>query len=288
MLKVGISSLKRCLNKISFAAVTIILFSLTLGNSHVHGFDSYNEIMREVDEEFLRSNDKLSVVTRPMNVSYIKYLRDNPEENKSIKPNALYFPSEERTHALALAICAGDSARVRIFLQAIKDPHDPALLVQGYKQAYNMVNLAADPIYPMQIPAYLSSRLRVIDELAAARFDFNFIPTDDLSSFGTYRNTPLATATCLHGCYKGTYKKTNINDAYQAIQARLMLYGADPKLPSSSRGPMHEDDIRYCVKVAFKQVLEEGLQNLRPTDDVKKILEETKAEYLGRIAKLTF
>lgn len=89
--------------------------------------------------------------------------------------------------ALALAVCAGDGARVYLFLTAVKDPSDPALLVQGYRQAYNMVTLAADPIHPMQIPAYLNSRLRIIDKLAEAQFDFNFIPPDDLKSAGSMR-----------------------------------------------------------------------------------------------------
>lgn len=288
--KSNILFIKNYLSKISFTIATIVLFSLIVDNSQVHAFynETYNEIMRGVDEEFYKSNNRLAVVTRPMNVSYINYLRDNPEENKSIKSNALYFPSEERTHALALAVCAGDSGRVELFLMHIKDPHDPALLVQGYRQAYNMVSLAADPIWPMQIPARLDSRLRIIDRLAAAQFDFNFIPPDDLKSSGPYRNAPLATATFLHGNYEGTYKGINVNDAYQSIQARLMLYGADPKIKSSCRRLMDEDDVRYCARLAFKQVLEEKLQNLRPMDEVKKVLEEIKAEYLERISKMAF
>jgi hypothetical protein len=260
-----------------------LFFCLIANNSVVHA--SYDRIMKTVDEQFEKTDSKLSIVTKPMNRTYVSQLKNDQEvdfEKLYTIPNPYGAPEDlikNRTHALGLAICAGDESRVQKFLSVVKNPKDVSLLVGGFRQLYNMAHLAVDPIWPRAIAADRNARLRIISHVALAGFELNFGagPTILKEQYGLntgakfYWNPPL---------YVSDGSILNEQEFYKA---RLMLYGADPRIGGSSSGGATELSCDQ-VKLAFNQALEENLENLNPVQPVKEALNEMRTTKVKEIS----
>lgn len=284
-----------------------ILFSLSLQGSNVEAMDLYGGLLEECRGAFKAAptlEEKFAVITKPMDARYLSELER--DETPLIKSDKLYPGTIDqvmnRTHPLAIYICQADIKRVEKSLKTIKDPNDPGLLVRGYRQAYNLVSLATDPIWPVREAHALSDRLAIITLLGefegkkSAKFDFDFLPDTTrltamgLKSYGHYYNPPLVAASAVHGNYGSIFKEENITECQEAVQARLMLYGADPKIcGSSSSGPASVEGSPHVqprmlrlAGIALNQAVEEKLNQdfLRPTPYVQGFLAVQKQETL--------
>jgi hypothetical protein len=181
-----------------------------------------------------------------------------------------------------------DVKRVEKFLKVLEDPNDPRLWVSGYRQPYNLASLSADPVWPLHEPHRLQDRLKIIDLLGTTTINFNFKPKLQVET-GLYSNPPLALATAIHGSYRNIFEERECyHECQREVQARLMLYGADPKIGGTSVSSLHQSQLDDQVERAFNQVLHEKLKNIRPIPYVKELLEKKREDFMKRISELSF
>lgn len=267
ILKSKIILMKNSLKTKSLAVALMLFFSLV---SYAYaGF--YEDVMAQVDDDFEKSGDKFAVISRPMDFDYmVKYYQSKDSTKVDFKqlygrPNLGVM---RRTNALALAICEADYKRVEKFLKVVENPNDSTLWVQGYRQPYNLVSLSADPEMYFQKPQTLQDRLKIIDLLATTTADFNFVPENSI-----YTNPPLLAATALHGRRCSIFKEEDYHSCQESVQARLMLYGADPKIDgSTSRGVANSYEFNLLMDTTFQQLMDTKLNDIRPTPYVKGLL----------------
>lgn len=298
-----------------------LLSGFSLQVSNVKATDLYDSILQDCKGAFKAAatqEEQFAAITKPIDRDYFGKLRRQirQQEDHIIKSQKLYPGSIEtitsRSHPLALAICKADIKHVGKFLKAIDNPNDPALLMGGYRQIYNLVTLAADPVWLIHESHSLADRLMIITLLGEfegknnTTFDFNFIPTFvkiramGLPYSGGYNNAPLHAARAIHGGYNGIFTEDNTFKCQEAVEARLMLYGADPKPSGSSAygiatiySELEEDEkverqrgvdkrMGEYSKLALNQAVEErlNLKFLRPTSFVQKYLKEQKQNAL--------
>jgi hypothetical protein len=130
----------------------------------------------------------------------------------------------EKTTPLMMAITAGRVGFVQKLLDVIPDVNDNLHTSWGYRQPYAAAHMALEPMYPFafgnkEVP--IEDRLSIIDLLGAHKADFN--KRFDEGHMGIYTNPPLAAGTVSQQIILG----------YERLQARAMLYGADPKVQGS-------------------------------------------------------
>ena len=125
---------------------------------------------------------------------------------------------------MGLAISLGRVDAVRAFLAVVPDVNDPILAVWGYRQPYTLAHLALDPRFPYflgdNVP--LKNQLEIIDALGERGANFNAILKN--SKLDPYTNPPLAA-----GGPSG-YADLKL---MPHLQARALLYGADPAVKGS-------------------------------------------------------
>ncbi len=177
--------------------------------------------------------------------------------------------------AISSAIQRADVKELESLLKIIEiESNTSNLLVPGCRQTYNLVNLAVDPHDVKKGNDDLKNRLAIIDLLGFYNFNFNFIPSEEENHMydfsNLYRNPPLISAYGIHG--------NGFNPSYiEALQARLMLYGADPEI-SGSTMRVSDRTTKTLSKIAFDMVFEENLRNTNLAVSVKKLFKELKEE----------
>lgn len=282
ILKSKFTLLKNRLKPTQLVLAAMVLFCLAAINSNVHA-NPYDKVMQAIDEEFNRGDSKhrLAIIFKRMNMEYFDQLK----EDDKIDDIALHSGVNRfnGTNAIALAICFGDVQRIAKYLQVIENPNDPSLHVWGHRQFFNLVHLALDPSYRWgdknrKHIFSTENRLKIIDLLGATKIDFNFIPVGD--HIGICTNPPLSA-----GMPSGRATTDK-----EKLQARALLYGADPMVVGSSFMMDDENSISQITKLAFSMVLNKEItrENIHPTENVKQRLEKLRIEHIEYLTNLTF
>lgn len=290
-------TLKSMKTYIKMASITAAALFCCLNSSNVFAFD-YEQIMGPIDED-IKNTGTSARITQPMQWSDDECTRTNP---------------------LALAICKADGKRLENFLKIITNPDDPNfldinspdLLVQGFRQTYNLVSLAADPVFPFKEAHPLEERLKIIDYLATTGINFNFRPTDASrnpippsftgsarreypggpSIFSHYYEPPLKIARApSHGDWKGVFSENEeaalngVHVTRKHMQARVLLYGGDPTIGGTcSYNSIDAIYLSEVAAIARQQIMNNIslIERIRPTEYVKYFLEHS---FLAQVKK---
>lgn len=222
-------------------------------------------VTRRIDEEKLWEAKSLNDLDRPA-----LYLPETPTDKDL----------QNSTHALALAIWAGDAPLVKSFLSIIDDVNAESLRIWGYRQWYTMGHLAADPQFPARPLQRVKNEawLEIMDLLAAKGADFKIVYD------GIYANPTTAA---------GQPSGRELPEA-DARRARLLLHGADPTFIGTSYSPLYRageaqannwrmDKIASLAVDQLKALRREGI-DVAPTSETK---EQINAEIDNQISILT-
>ncbi|MCE2951488.1 MAG: hypothetical protein ACK5TR_03665 [Alphaproteobacteria bacterium] len=213
------------------------------------------DYLKEVKEEFHALKDKASkqaLVIRRLDEETLWEATSLQTLNRS----ALYLsetptPLElmNSTHALALAIWAGDVSLVRAFLSVIDDVNAEILRIWGYRQWYTMGHLAADPqFFAPPLPGVKNEAwLEIMDLLAAKGANFQIVYN------GLYANPALAA---------GAPSGRELPEG-DARRARLLLHGADPTFVGSSFPPLYRKNGSEERNWRMKKVSELAVEQLK-------------------------
>jgi hypothetical protein len=244
------------------------------------------EYLDDVKQEFNTLDDKdakQALVTRRIDKD--KLWEANSFNELDIP--ALYLPEkptykelQNSTHALALAIWAGDAPLVKSFLSVIDDVNAESLRIWGYRQWYTMGHLAADPQFPAHPLQRVKNEawLEIMDLLAAKGADFKIVYD------GIYANPTTAA---------GQPSGRELPEA-DARRARLLLHGADPTFVGTSYSPLYRtgetqannwrmDKIASLAVDQLKKLHSKSV-TVNPTPETK---EQINAEIENQISILT-
>lgn len=266
--------------------ISVMLFSLLIGGACQASKGSGSgqrilDLLGAIEKEFdgaSSQQEKFEIVSRPMDKEKLwKFEGTHDLLEREGKP------STQKTNPLALAIVVADTNKLEKFLRCVENINDDRLAVWGYRQPYTLAHLALDPTHPLgcvdwvgDVP--LGKRLKVVDLLAQKKANFNHIIPKH-----PYLNPPLAA-----GIPEGRPFKH-----YQALQARALLYGADPKIKGSCFDSW-QMDLDCLIDMAFDQMRQEKIQptpcegvKTRFTELRRKALEDLQAQ-INALNALTF
>lgn len=229
-----------------------------------------------VNEQFNNANseyDKQNIISQPINIDYLKKLKSLQDLDPVKLKDTTDF---NKSNAIAIAIAVGDITLVRKFLSVIDDVNDVSLLTSGYKQFFSLAHVVLLPEFTYKAninDLYIKNLLNIIDELGRAGIDFNFIPQGD-----HYRNPPL-TMGSLWTHSKFSYKQKTM------LEARVMLYGANPRLKGSQFNGLNldkMDEIYDLIKTYYFELTKDSNYplNIKFHDS---ILGDAKIQYLNDI-----
>ncbi|AIL13613.1 hypothetical protein IM40_09180 [Candidatus Paracaedimonas acanthamoebae] len=249
--------------KKSFTLKALInLFTFILFFSQAKSSSIFDDYLQQIEGEFdhtLSSANKYKVISRPINIEYlqsVKNLQDLDEKQLttgvSADPLAIRDPSNgkfirdnyDKTTALSLAISLGKQDLVEKFLMVVPDVNDLALTAWGFRQLYTLAHMALDPSFPKSSqPVPLEIRLAIVDTLFKKWANFNAIVKPNI-----YANPPLTAGKTHLACFDEVY----------SLQARALLYGADPTLKGTS---FYGIDLgsewnKFLMETLFKQYIE--------------------------------
>lgn len=198
--------------------------------------DVFGNYLAEVEQQFDRAQTalaKFSALALPINLDYLSRVQNYADAesdrlfaNDELKPLAYPIRGNkdkllmecEQSNPFMLAISTGNLDLVRKFLSAIPNVNDTRLCAWGYRQPYTVGHMLLDPNFP-KIDVPIQQRLAMVDLLASRNVDFNMV-------FGGHYYTNPALAA---GCPSGRPVRN-----YEMLQARALLYGADPTFIGSS------------------------------------------------------
>lgn len=269
--------------------------------------DRVEEFLVKVESRFTAAKskqEKFAIVSQLVNrkalISSEVSLDDSAALAKGTGPDPFTFTEEEtgktienfeKTNPLALAVKRADVERVKLFLSAVEDVNDPLLTAWGFRQPYFLSHMVLDPRDPNSPKVSLNRRMEIIDILGEKGADFNIRP--GFSSTGVYDNPPLIVVG-LDGSDVGELGN---------LQARALLYGADPIVKGSSASLVCIDETpdrpldtfgsvaNQMCEIAFDQYLKmprEQREKVRIADSVRKRFAEIKAERMKQLADTDF
>lgn len=255
----------------------ILLLAMFGSSILVNGFAlDLPDYLIYVNEQFNNSNseyDKQNIISQPINIQYVKNLKSLQDLDSVKLKNTTAF---NKSNAIAIAVAVGDITLVRKFLSVIDNVNDVSLLTSGYRQFFSLAHVVLLPelTYKANInDLYIKNLLNIIDELGRAGINFNFIPQG-----GTYQNPPLAMGSAWsHSTF--SYEQTTM------LEARAMLYGANPRLKGSSFNGVNldkMDEIYDLIKAYYFELVKDSNHPL----NIKFhycILGNAKIQYLNDI-----
>lgn len=207
------------------------IITITLPEKKEERFAWLLDYLDDVKQEFNTLDDKdakQALVTRRLDEEKLweaKSLSDLDRTALYLPETSTYKELQNSTHALALAIWAGDARLVESFLSVIDDVNAENLRIWGYRQWYTMGHLAADPQFPAHPLQRVKNEawLEIMDLLAAKGANFKIVYD------GIYANPTTAA---------GQPSGRELPEA-DARRARLLLYGADPTFVGTSYSPLY-------------------------------------------------
>ncbi len=264
-----------------FAVGLLLCFALSYSN--VNATSVYDKLLEQVDGQFDGASTqaaKYKLVSKPMNDEYLRKLPDAGDldidceqlySGVSRDPLTGKWSYDNKTHPLAIAISTANRRLTEKFLGVVPDVNAEELYVWGFRQPYNMAHLVLDPQFPpnKNSNSDLAALLEIIDLLAKMGANLNFIKTDCL-----YENPPLSA---------GHPSGRQISIASD-LQARAILYGADPQLEGSSFHGLRLDAGSEIIRKAFSQLAD--CNNIAPTPHVRELLGAYKLIFLQRLDDL--
>jgi hypothetical protein len=261
-------------------------------------FSKYLEVVMTEFDAACSKDEKYEIVKRPFHRDYLGILTDVSDIDDAklyggvsldpikvtLKDNTKIL-NYNKANILVIAICKANVGIVRKLLTVVDDVNDPELTGWGYRQPFMPAHFALDPNY--YLSSYRDSSIRdiitIIDMLASKGADFNMIIRHSYP--GIYHNPPLTA---------GSLNNHNDLPTRLKLQARALVYGADPELRGSSfyAFPVTKDERgRYptaLYQAAFDSYLElnkAGVE-LNPVDSVKEIFRNIKTERMAALSEL--
>ena len=272
--------------KLFFQFVFAISISMICGAQEARA-GIWDDYLAQVEGEFDRASTpqkKYEIISSPFNREHLRGLKsvseiDPVKLRQDVGKGAFSFHTSEgkeklnvnKMTALNLAISLGNVSVVRNFLSVVSDINADELTSWGYRQPYYPAHFALHPEYPSSSTPNSGAQLEIIDLLAEKGADFNTIfPHREI---GVYLNPPLSA-----GGSSGSVKYEDKN----RLQARALLYGANPELRGSSfcgveliyRSRVYAPVTKNTLLYYYEVVKARGIASVCPHPVMMSMLEE--------------
>ena len=264
---------------------------LTISTSPVQaGSFWYTYLVQEAQRFDAAGSDeaRYAMISKPLNLTYLTgeaTKGTHPSELDSKKLNHLgdgrLSVDEQdnvfgrKTNLLALAISTGQLDFLRKFLKWVNDINAPELLVSSEEQhSVNLAHISVDFIYPYVSTVTQEVRLQIIDAIAVAGIDFNYVQPQ-----GWHQHAPLI-APMVHGNYN------DVKDRH-VYQARILLHGADLKKnikdDSGSFRPYVREgsELRKSLHDQYEDMHIKG-DFISPSDDTMELIDDEREHRYSR------
>lgn len=269
--------------------------------------DVYEEYLEDITTKFHQAStleEKFEIISRSINSAHLQQitsLKDLDESKLEAEVRSGPFPfivkgtnkkkdyNASKTTPLSLAISLGKVHLVEEFLKVVSNVNDTRLTAWGHCQPYTLAHMALHPHYPKASqPVPLEDKLAIIDLLGKKGANFNAILKPDQADVyeGVYLNPPLAA---------GSLAGVNTTETYP-LQARALLYGADPNLHGSSFAGVslkwstfdRNNLIRQCLKQYLEKVSQGEMISPLPIvlTHLKDLAKETGFDLEEKVAQL--